>query len=388
MRAASGDPAAHEIDPALGRVAREAFEQGLSRVQRAADRLAYRAQQYAILAPLAAARRLVSFATGETSADAPARVLLARRYEDLLTRDLANVHGGHYPRALLFQIPFARYARALPSLLLDLPRVARRIRSRDAHDLPADVDVERYPEYFRRNFHWQTDGYLSRRSAERYDLAVELLFAGTSDVMRRQVIPPISRFLASAGERDVRLLDVACGTGRTLAQLAVAHPRLRLTGLDLSPYYLQVARRVLADVPDASLVAENAERLPFRNGHFDVVTSVHLFHELPRASRRAVLAEMHRVLRPGGLLVIEDSAQLAESGELTFFLGRFAAEFHEPFYRDYVADDLVALLTDAGFRVESVEAHFVAKVCVARKSVGARGPVSRHRAAAPRARRR
>lgn len=349
----------------------------LALIRRAADRAAYRAQQYAILAPLATARRLISLATGNRGPDTAARSTLVRRYEDLLARDLANVDAGLYPRSLLFQIPFASYARTLPSLLLDIPRVWSRMRARATADLPADVAVERYPKYFRRNFHWQTDGYLSRRSAELYDLAVELLFAGTSDVMRRQVIPPVSRFLAVAGEREVRLLDVACGTGRTLAQLAAAHPHLRLTGLDLSPYYLQEARRVLADVADVSLVAENAERLPFRNSHFDIVTSVHLFHELPRAARRTVLSEMHRVLRPSGLLVIEDSAQLAESGDLAFFLGRFAAEFHEPFYRDYIADDLVTLLTEGGFRVESVEPHFVAKVVVARKTGGARGP-SRH----------
>src|SRR6266446_5944113 len=221
---------------------------------------------------------------------------------------------------------------------------------------------------------------------ERYDLTVELLFAGTADVMRRQVIPPVSRVVGDGARSDVRLLDVACGTGRTLAQIARAHPRLRLYGLDLSPYYLQVARRVLADVADVSLVADNAERLPFRSGYFDVVTSVFLFHELPRPARRAVLAEMHRVLRPGGLLVIVDSAQLGESGELAFFLGRFAAEFHEPFYRDYVRDDLAAAAADAGLRVESVEPHFVSKVVVARKLAGARGPTSMHRGGAARRR--
>ena len=147
------------------------------------------------------------------------------------------------------------------------------MRARDHDDLPGDVDLERYPPYFRRNFHWQSDGYLSCRSAELYDLTVELLFAGTADVMRRQVIPPVSRVVGDGARSDVRLLDVACGTGRTLVQIARAHPRLRLYGLDLSPYYLQVARRVLADVPDVSLVADNAERLPFRSGYFDVVTS-------------------------------------------------------------------------------------------------------------------
>jgi ubiquinone/menaquinone biosynthesis C-methylase UbiE len=362
------------------------LEHVATEIRRRADRLAYRAQQTAIRVPLATTRALVSALIGGESPDPAAVAALRERYEGLLARDLANVEAGLYPRSLLYQIPVATYARTLPMLLLDVPRVLRRVLARDHEDLPADVDLQRYPSYFRRNFHWQSDGYLSRRSAELYDLAVELLFAGTSDVMRRQVIPPISRFLGNAAGTDVRLLDVACGTGRALAQIACAHPRLRLYGLDLSPYYLQVARRVLADLPDVSLVAENAERLPFRAGYFDVVTSVFLFHELPRSARRMVLAEMHRVLRPGGLLVIEDSAQLAESGDVAFFLGRFAAEFHEPFYRDYVRDDLAAALTAAGFRVESVEPHFVSKVVVGRKLAGARGPLSIHRGVAMRRR--
>ncbi len=356
--------------------------------QQRVDRALYRAQQYAIATPIALVRRALRMVTREPAPDPDAVAALQTRYADLLARDLANVEAGLYPRALLFQIPFGSYARALPSFALDVPRVIRRVVARNFRDLPADVDVARYPGYFRRNFHWQTDGYLSRRSAELYDVAVELLFGGTNDVMRRQVIPPISRHLAGTGAYDARLLDVACGTGRTLAQIALAHPRLRLTGLDLSPYYLQVARRVLADVTDVSLVADNAERVPFRSNHFDVVTSVYLFHELPRATRRTVLGEMHRVLRPGGLVVIADSAQLAESGALAFFLGRFAADFHEPFYRDYVEDDLAVALAEAGFRVESVEPQFVAKVVVARKVARSPVPISRGRATArPRARR-
>ena len=62
-----------------------------------------------------------------------------------------------------------------------------------------------------------------------------------------------------------------------------------------------------------------------------VVTSVYLLHELPRRVRRLALAEMHRVLRPGGLLVIEDSAQHVESGEFLRFLEAFSTEMHEPY---------------------------------------------------------
>src|SRR6185295_7707451 len=103
------------------------------------------------------------------------------------------------------------------------------------------------PAYYRRNFHWQTDGYLSRRSAELYDVGVELLFLGTADVMRRQIIPPIARHLAEHGSPRARLLDVATGTGSALRQLALVCPELRYYGLDLSPYYIELARERLSE---------------------------------------------------------------------------------------------------------------------------------------------
>jgi ubiquinone/menaquinone biosynthesis C-methylase UbiE len=185
--------------------------------------------------------------------------------------------------------------------------------------------------------------------------------------MRRQVLPPIVRFAREAGQGPLRIADVGCGTGRTLSQLAAALPGQRLFGVDLSPYYLELARRRLARVPDVSLVAENAEQLPFRDGWFDVVTSTYLFHELPRRVRRTVLAELVRVLRPGGLLVLEDSAQRAEAADLAFFLEAFAAQMHEPFYRDYVRDDLAALATEAGLTAPSVERAWLSKVVTTRK---------------------
>lgn len=291
---------------------------------------------------------------------------LRGRVDALFARDLANVAAGMYPRELLFQLPTRDYARALPRLLRDGPAVIRRRRAGAYKDLPA-VDPARYPPYYRRTFHWQTDGYLSEHSASVYDVGVELLFRGTADIMRRQVIPPITRFAQAQGGGRLRVLDVACGTGRTLSQLATAHPHFAYHGVDLSPYYVQAARRLLAGVGEVSLAVENAEHLPYADGTFDVVTSVYLFHELPRNARRRVVAEMRRVLRPGGLLVIEDSAQPSESPELAAVLAGFPADFHEPFYRDYLEDDLAALLTEAGFAVDSVEPHLVAKVVTARR---------------------
>jgi hypothetical protein len=192
------------------------------------DRLAYHAQQWSLRVPLAtlrAATLALSPHARKSGPDADARAAFERRYDELLARDLANVEAGLYPRSLLFQMPLATYAMRFPRLLADIPSVLQRVWKRDYRALPAEVDVARYPAYFRRTFHWQTDGYFSRRSAELYDVGVELLFAGTADIMRRQVIPPITRALASGSlPHATRLLDLACGTGRTLAQIAMAHP--------------------------------------------------------------------------------------------------------------------------------------------------------------------
>jgi SAM-dependent methyltransferase len=94
---------------------------------------------------------------------------------------------------------------------------------------------------------------------------------------------------------------------------------------------------------------------------------VHLFHELPKNARRNVYREMLRVLRPGGLLVIEDSAQESDSPEIDYFISRFSDDFHEPFHRDYARDDIASALRDTGFEVASSEPVFVAKVVVANK---------------------
>lgn len=334
-----------------------------------AQRIAYRAQQLALLFSALAFERTARRAARVPQPPMSQHILaeLRGRYRALLDRDLANVEEGLYPGELLFQIPYSDYVRALPRLVRDLPRMARRKARRDWRDLPDSADLDRYPPYYRRTFHWQTDGYLSEHSAALYDLGVELLFLGAADIMRRQIIPPVTRFLADRDPAEVRLLDIGCGTGRTLKQLAVAHPAVRYFGVDLSPYYIREARRLLADVPEVSLFCDNAERLPFIAEYFDVVTSVYLFHELPRNARRRVVDQAWRVLRPGGLLVVEDSIQPADSSVLLTLLRSFPRQFHEPFYNDYLSDDLAELVAERGFDVRVCAPHFVAKVVVAQK---------------------
>ncbi len=333
------------------------------------DRLAYHSQHLSWLVNatvMEEATRLVTRQKRQTIDGETLRLLQRRRIE-LHRRDLENVEAGLYPRELLFDFPVRRYLRELPRLIRDAPRVLRRMRKNDFRDIPA-VDKDRFPPYYRRTFHWQTDGYFSEHSAAVYELGVELLFRGTADVMRRQIIPPITALVRESGGADrVKLLDIGCGTGRTLHQLAIAHPRMRLHGADLSPPYIKKARERLAAVDELTLAVENGEALPWADATFDAVTSVYMFHELPRNARRNVMREMLRVLRPGGIVVLEESAKVSESPELANVLRNFPQEFHEPFYADYLEDDLADTLREVGFEVSSTEAHLVAKVVVGRR---------------------
>jgi SAM-dependent methyltransferase len=266
---------------------------------------------------------------------------------------------------------------------LDTPRIWDRIATGRYQDFDDRLDPTPFPQYYRRNFHYQTDGYLSDDSANLYDIQVEILFNGTADPMRRRVLAPLKQGLeaiatAKAGSRDgknapstlgrMRVLDVACGTGRTLKMLQATLPDVSLFGLDLSPAYLRKANQTLQSSPTLpQLVQGQAEDMPYRDDYFDGLTSVFLFHELPGPVRQQVLEECFRVTRPGGILVICDSIQLPDIPAFEPMLLNFPELFHEPFYRDYIQDDLVQRLSHAGFQDITTTVHFFSKYWVARK---------------------
>jgi ubiquinone/menaquinone biosynthesis C-methylase UbiE len=252
-------------------------------------------------------------------------------------------------------------------MFADLPASnARRIAGRadEAASLP---EARGMPDYYARNFHFQTGGYLSEESAQLYDIQVETLFVGAAGAMRRQALPAIADYVRGKDQRQLSILDIACGTGRFLGQAAHAFPLLPMTGIDLSAAYIAEARRHLAGRRNIKLLEGNAEALPFADASQDIVTAIFLYHELPQEVRRAVTREVARVLKPGGIFVFIDSLQWGNKPGYDGMLEAFPVRFHEPYYENYLGDDVPALVEACGLRPVQTSLAFLSKVVVSRK---------------------
>ena len=132
---------------------------------------------------------------------------------------------------------------------------------------------------------------------DRYDLGIRLLSLGRIDWIYDQVAKLV---------RGPDVLDLGCGTGNLTMRMARLN--LQVTGVDLSPEMLAVARRKIP--PEAAVrwvqtgVAELIDH--FAAGSFDTIASVLLFSELSDAEQRLVLRECHGLLRTGGRLILAD----------------------------------------------------------------------------------
>jgi len=105
-------------------------------------------------------------------------------------------------------------------------------------------------------------------------------------------------FLRRLEGKTGKILDVGCGTGNVLLQLA--GEGRELYGADISENMVRVAREKLGT--NASIAVANVEKLPFDSTFFDILICNASFHHYP--SPEKALAEMNRVLKPNGQLVI------------------------------------------------------------------------------------
>ncbi|MGF1665084.1 MAG: class I SAM-dependent methyltransferase [Acidimicrobiia bacterium] len=120
--------------------------------------------------------------------------------------------------------------------------------------------------------------------------------------------PKSNRVISSVVDLDPGhvVLDIGCGPGAAVR--TVAGSVARAVGVDRSGPMIEIARRRSQDLPNVEFVVGAAEELPFPDGDFDRVWTIHSFHHWEDPARG--IAEVLRVLRPGGrFLVIESESR-------------------------------------------------------------------------------
>ncbi len=182
---------------------------------------------------------------------------------------------------------------------------------------------------------------------------------GTSAVKRR--LDAFSRHWALTGER---LLDVGCGNGAYTTAMADGFGEVY--GIDLEPHRLEVFRDQVRGDAKFHVAEGSAEHLEFPDDHFDVVTAIEVIEHVVDLDR--ALAEIHRVLRPGGAFLITCPNRLFPLETHTILLGpgrEYSARgipflpYIKPLHRklstarNFTRRDLSGLAAGKGFRVEA-----------------------------------
>lgn len=185
----------------------------------------------------------------------------------------------------------------------------------------------------------------------RYDFGIRLLSLGRIDRVHQEM----AEWGASEG---TRVLDIGCGTG--LLALVCARRGAHVTGIDISPLMLDIARPKVKDAgleDSITLMEMSAIELDekFESGSFDTIMSSLAFSEMSEDEQRFVLPQCHRLLADGGRLIIADEVVPSWPRRALHLLVRLPlviATYILTQTTTHAVAQLQAKIAEAGFRVE------------------------------------
>jgi len=151
--------------------------------------------------------------------------------------------------------------------------------------------------------------------------------------------------LIDLGVADGHFLDLGTGTARIPIILAKRVPNIQITAIDLSSNMLNIGQEHVnkAKLTDRiSLEKADAKNLPYKDQSFDGVFSNSIIHHIPNPS--SVILEIERVLKPQGLLYIQDLLRLESTMAIEKIVDTYARE-DTPYQRKLFLDSLFAALT-------------------------------------------
>ena len=217
-----------------------------------------------------------------------------------------------------------------------------------------------YPDYYTTSFHAYEAGNLSWKAAWEVESAARAVHAKiwsdgdvNGDTMLRQSYHQALQLPITPAD----ILDLGCGVGMSTFALREAYPQARVTGLDLSPYFLSVARYRGQESEQIKWVHAAAESTGLPDNSFDLVSACLVFHELPATAARAIITEARRLLRSGGYLTIMDMNPQSPVFKKMPSYVLTLLKSTEPYLDQYFTLDLEQIFTEAGFTVVDITAN-------------------------------
>ena len=210
------------------------------------------------------------------------------------------------------------------------------------------------PDYARHEIHQQPGGYVGNAFAGHiYHYATNMFYRGTNNQDERHLGYAAGCPLPRDG-RVRRVLDLGCGIGQLTVAMKERFPEAEVIGLDLAAPMLRYGHMRASELgSDVTFTQRLAEDTRYPDGHFDVVISYIMFHEVTADASRKIIAEAFRVLRPGGVFHPMDFNQAAAPS--AFGTYRVWKDHHwnnERWRLEYASMDFDGEMRKVGFAVQ------------------------------------
>jgi ubiquinone/menaquinone biosynthesis C-methylase UbiE len=237
-----------------------------------------------------------------------------------------------------------------------------------SHNWEEEIELVRdsnliYPDYYLTSFHAYEKGNLSWDAALEVESAAHAVHATIwgeanieGDAKLRQSYHDVIK--AQLSIEPQAIVDLGCSVGMSTFALQKLYPHARVSGVDLSPYFLAVANyRSREKNSNLQWVHAAAEKTGLPTAAYDLVSACLMFHELPQAASRQIFVEARRLLRAGGYLTIMDmnprSSIYAKMPPYVLTLLKST----EPYLDSYFALDIETAIQEAGFEAPVIVAN-------------------------------
>jgi ubiquinone/menaquinone biosynthesis C-methylase UbiE len=228
-----------------------------------------------------------------------------------------------------------------------------------------------YPKYYLTSFHAYEQGNMSWEAATEVEVAARTVHAGIwpeagaeGDAKLRASYHEIIQSQIASSPQNI--VDLGCSVGMSTFALGEVYPKAKMTGVELSPYFLAVAKyrsqqreSEFSNQKSPTWVHAAAESTGLPAAAFDLVSICLVCHELPQKATKEIFREARRLLRVGGHLTIMDMNPQSEvyAKMPPYILTLLKST--EPYLDQYFGLDIEQALVDSGFAQPTITCNTV-----------------------------